>query len=242
MGQKYRRRGVIGFYKDRRKRTRPITPRMGRRRFRYNPILRVPLHPNRIQVEKQILDAILTYVLSQAPFIKELQTACSFAYALYKNWSLIDEIYDIYNKEGWAGVTNVTGINRGKQILANIMGQVTSGEIKLVSLFLQSRGSQKLTNCKVEGGNIDAIENEKDYQRRCAMFNPAEINELIKEYGKKGVGLLILFKLIKSRVKLTLQQKHANLTFSEAVLDKLCMARAYEQLETWEGRTGKERH
>jgi hypothetical protein len=47
--------------------------------------------------------------------------------------------------------------NMGKQILANIMDQVTSEEIKLVSQFLQSRRSQKLTNCEVGGGNINSI-------------------------------------------------------------------------------------
>jgi hypothetical protein len=68
------------------------------------------------------------------------------------------------------------------------------------------------------------------------MFNPDEINELIKEYWKEGVRLLILFKLIKSRVKLTLEQKYTNLTFSEAVLDQLCITRAYELLKLGKGR------
>jgi hypothetical protein len=45
------------------------------------------------------------------------------------------------------------------------------------------------------------------------------------------VRLLVLFKLIKSRVKLTFEQKYTNLTFSEAVLDQLCITKAYELLK-----------
>jgi len=58
-----------------------------------------------------------------------------------------------------------------------------------------------------------------------------EIDKLVKEYGKNGVRLLVLFSLLKSRVNLTLQKKYPNLTFSEADLNQLCMLKAYELLK-----------
>jgi hypothetical protein len=74
------------------------------------------------------------------------------------------------------------------------------------------------------------------------MSRLAEMNELIKEYGEEGIKLLFLFKLIKSRIKLAIQQGQPSLAVSEPALDWLCVARAHELLKTWERRTDEERH
>lgn len=50
----------------------------------------------------------------------------------------------------------------------------------------------------------------------------------MKEYGKNGVRLLVLFMLIKSRVELAIQHQYPNRTFNEAILDDLCMETAYK--------------
>jgi NADPH:quinone reductase-like Zn-dependent oxidoreductase len=110
-------------------------------------------------------------VLSQAPIAKELYTAYILADALNKNWSLIAQLYDIYEKKGWQGVTNVIGNDvihnalfsvqtdiawvaiksfipkeyhsKGKWILTNIMEQITSEEVKLIKQFLQQGENRK---------------------------------------------------------------------------------------------------
>ncbi|MEM2178200.1 MAG: hypothetical protein QW272_05210 [Candidatus Methanomethylicaceae archaeon] len=58
-----------------------------------------------------------------------------------------------------------------------------------------------------------------------------EIDELVKKYGKNGMRLLVLFRLLKSRVNLILQKQRSNLTFNEAVLNQLCISKAYELLK-----------
>jgi hypothetical protein len=61
------------------------------------------------------------------------------------------------------------------------------------------------------------------------VSNPAEIDEFLKEYGKDGMRLLVLFSLLKSKVKLVLQQQ-PTLPVPENTLDRLCMAKASELL------------
>ncbi|MEM2178201.1 MAG: hypothetical protein QW272_05215 [Candidatus Methanomethylicaceae archaeon] len=153
---------IIGFYKDSKGRTRPITPRKGRR-FRRVFIDKVSfLQGNRA---RKLFLNVISPVLSQASIAKEIYTAYILADALYKNWSLIAQLYDTYEKRGWQGVTDAivsdvahntlssvqTNIawatinsfipkeyhNTGKQILADVMDCITSEEIKLVKQFLQ---------------------------------------------------------------------------------------------------------
>jgi len=63
------------------------------------------------------------------------------------------------------------------------------------------------------------------------MFRFTEMDELVKEYGKDGTRLLVLFRLLKSKVTLEFQQYYPNLTLNETVLNYLCIARAYELME-----------
>jgi len=152
-------RPAIGFYNDSKGRTRPITPGRGKK-------FRVIL-PRRIQAREPPLNIVVSYVLSQAPIAKELYTGYILADALYKNWNLIAQLYDTYERKRWRGVTDIIGssvaqnasssvqtniawaaVNPfipkeyhsvGKQILANVMDKVTTEEIKLVKQFLQTR-------------------------------------------------------------------------------------------------------
>lgn len=153
-------RDVIGFYKDSNGRTRPRTRRKRR-------VFQVKFSPStqEIPLRKSVVNATITYVLSQAPVVKEIYTAYIVADALHSNWSSIAQLYSTYEKEGMEGVANVigTGIlhdtlsstqasiawatinpfipkeyhNMSKQILASIMDRVTSMEIKLAQQFLQ---------------------------------------------------------------------------------------------------------
>jgi hypothetical protein len=156
----YKRRGrqVIGFYKDTKGRTRPITLRKGRKR---RPAFS---HPK--ELTKKQLNVVISLVLSQAPIVKELHSAYILADAIYENWDLVTQLYDIYEKKGWQGVANIIGSSIaqnassaqteiawtiispyipteyqsiGKHIFASIMNQLTSEEISLVKQFLQMR-------------------------------------------------------------------------------------------------------
>jgi len=195
----YYRRGrpVIGFYKDSKGRTRPITPRVGRRRVRYVPTFRISLPKQRIQVGKPFLNGIISYMLSQAPVARELYTSWILADALYKSWSSISQL--MHEKEGWQGVTSVIGSDIvrntlssvktdivwatissfipkeyhsiGKRILANVMDRVTSEEIKLVKQFLQ-RSEESDNRLRLQ----EHSETELGSLKRKAKKLPKEIN------------------------------------------------------------------
>lgn len=59
------------------------------------------------------------------------------------------------------------------------------------------------------------------------MANLKELDQFIKEYGKDGIRLLMLFCLLKSKAGSALRQ-HPNL--SEEEFDRACMAKARELL------------
>jgi len=63
------------------------------------------------------------------------------------------------------------------------------------------------------------------------MFKLNELDELVKEHGKNGLRLLILFRLLKSKVNLVLQKGYPTPTFSEADLNQICLSKAYELLK-----------
>jgi hypothetical protein len=61
------------------------------------------------------------------------------------------------------------------------------------------------------------------------LSNPAEFNEFLKEYGRDGMRLLVLFNLLKPKVKAAFQER-SNHPIHEGVLDRLCMATARKLL------------
>jgi len=65
------------------------------------------------------------------------------------------------------------------------------------------------------------------------MIELKELDQFIKEYGKDGVRLLMLFSLLKSKAKIALRQYP---DLSEERLNRACMAKANELI-----RRGKDR-
>jgi hypothetical protein len=59
------------------------------------------------------------------------------------------------------------------------------------------------------------------------MSDLNELNQFLKEYGKDGMRLLVLFSLLKSKAKTILQQYP---TIDENRLNQTCMAKADELL------------
>jgi hypothetical protein len=68
------------------------------------------------------------------------------------------------------------------------------------------------------------------------MSNLSEINEFLNEYGKDGMRLLVLFSLLKSKVRFALR-RYPNLPAAENTLDWLCMAKASELLKLGKNET-----
>jgi len=155
-------RDVIGFYKDSKGRTRPITRKKGRANL---PKIYVP---KRVQLQKPLLDTVITRVLLQAPVAREIYTAYVLADSLCDNWNAITQLYEECQKRGVQGVVSRIGTDAvhnalssiqtdavwamisgyipkeyqdtGKGILANVMDTITSTEITLAKQFLQQRG------------------------------------------------------------------------------------------------------
>jgi hypothetical protein len=63
------------------------------------------------------------------------------------------------------------------------------------------------------------------------MFKPDELEVLMKEYGKNGVRLLFLFRLLKLRVTMFLQKHHPDWRYDADFLNQLCMLKAYDLLK-----------
>lgn len=55
-----------------------------------------------------------------------------------------------------------------------------------------------------------------------------EIDDLIQKGGKEGVRLLLLFKLLKTRVEEEVRTRYPTAIIEEKTLDKICIQRAYE--------------
>jgi hypothetical protein len=59
------------------------------------------------------------------------------------------------------------------------------------------------------------------------MSDLKELNQFLKEYGKDGMKLLVLFSLLKSKAKATLKPYPG---VDEKRLNRVCMAKANELL------------
>ena len=61
----------------------------------------------------------------------------------------------------------------------------------------------------------------------------SKINELIKKHGKKGLGLLIMFKLVKSRLIDEINEEHYDevIEINEDELNELCINKAKQIME-----------
>lgn len=56
----------------------------------------------------------------------------------------------------------------------------------------------------------------------------SEIDDLIQKSGKEGVRLLLLFKLLKTRVEERVKNRYPTAIIEEKTLNKLCIQKAYE--------------
>lgn len=56
----------------------------------------------------------------------------------------------------------------------------------------------------------------------------SEIDDLIQKGGKEGVRLLLLFKLLKTRVEERVRNRDPTAIVEEKTLNKLCIQKAYE--------------
>ena len=61
----------------------------------------------------------------------------------------------------------------------------------------------------------------------------SKIDELIKKHGKKGLGLLIMFKLVKSRLIDEINEEHYDeeIEINEDELNELCINKAKQIME-----------
>lgn len=55
-----------------------------------------------------------------------------------------------------------------------------------------------------------------------------DIEDLIQKTGKRGMRLLVLFKLLKVKVKERIRQRYPSAIVEEKTLDKLCIQKAHE--------------
>jgi hypothetical protein len=152
-------RDVVGFY-TRNHTVRPITRRRPRATLPRLDLTRIV----GLEFETPLLEKAADYVLRQAPIAGEIRAAYSVADALYSNWGIIMNLYNAYKKGGPQGVANTIATNTvhdglsnlqtdalwaaisrfipqkyhhaGKQILASLMGAVTTIQIKLAKQFL----------------------------------------------------------------------------------------------------------
>ena len=166
---------VVRFWTDDQGRRRVIT-----RRKPTGLLPRMSL-PSPVQLEKPLLQRTISYVLKQAPIAREIYTAYSLADALYNNWSTVMHLYDVYDKGGVQGVADSIGTDAvhdglsslqtdavwatigqfipkqyhdtGKQILADVMGVVTSAEIRLAKQFLDPTEKPRRTVHKAGAGS-----------------------------------------------------------------------------------------
>jgi thiamine phosphate synthase YjbQ (UPF0047 family) len=61
------------------------------------------------------------------------------------------------------------------------------------------------------------------------LSSPAELNEFLKKYGRDGMRLLVLFNLLKPKVKAALQER-PHPPIPEGALNRFCMATARKLL------------
>lgn len=148
----------------------PVSLSSGRRRRSRKVILKrrrpmkivAPAHSRRLKVKESLLSNIMSSVLHQTPIVRELHSAYIVADSIYKNWSLVNELYDKYKKDGWTGVVDSraahkaltsfqTSIiweavkdiiperlhNRSLRILSTVVDKITDKEIEYVKSFLQ---------------------------------------------------------------------------------------------------------
>lgn len=148
----------------------PVSPSSGRKRIGKDVILRhrrpmkivAPARSRRVKIKETLLSNILSSVLHQTPIVRELRSAYIVADSIYKNWSLITELYDNYTKDGWPGVVDSKAVHkaltsfqtniiwevvkdfiperfhdRSWGILSTVVDKITDKEIKYVKSFLQ---------------------------------------------------------------------------------------------------------
>jgi len=73
------------------------------------------------------------------------------------------------------------------------------------------------------------------------MSSFTDMDKFVKEYGKDGLRLLVLFTLIKLKVKAYLRQQHPGFYYSNELLDQLCITKAYSLSKLGEDKpTGKD--
>lgn len=137
----------------------PITP--SRSVLRNKPKMKI-LRPVRRRLGGSILRRILSSVLHQIPFLRELHMAYIVADTMYNNWSEIKELYEAYSRKGWSGVVDTRAVHKTAsslqtsaiwsvirkvipekfqtgtlRILSTIVDKITEEEIKFVKRFLQ---------------------------------------------------------------------------------------------------------
>lgn len=54
------------------------------------------------------------------------------------------------------------------------------------------------------------------------MSDIAEMDEIVKEYGKNGARFLILFKLLKTRVISDFRRKYPQISLNEDEVNQIC--------------------
>lgn len=121
-----------------------------------------PARFRRVTVRRSLLSNTLSAVLHQTPIVRELRSAYIIADSIYKNWSLITELYDGYRKDGWTGVVDSKAVHRALTsfqtniiwegvkdiiperfhdrswgILSTVVDKITDKEIRYVKSFLQ---------------------------------------------------------------------------------------------------------
>jgi len=115
-------RPVVGFYtKD--GKHRPITAKTPRKITPFH-LYGVTVSPRKAPVESDFLEPAISYVFSQLPLVKEIRTSYFLADALYKNWSLIAQYYDIYKRRGGIGLANAIGTDIMHEKLASIQADI----------------------------------------------------------------------------------------------------------------------
>ena len=60
----------------------------------------------------------------------------------------------------------------------------------------------------------------------------SRINEIIQTHGRKGLLLLILFKLLKTNVKKEIERKYGYLYINEGQLNTLCLRMAHQIIKS----------
>jgi hypothetical protein len=67
-----------------------------------------------------------------------------------------------------------------------------------------------------------------------------EIDELIRESGKEGVELLLLFKLLKTEVKQRVGKEYPASIIGEETLNRLCIQKAQQLIKLKKENPGEE--